>query len=373
VDQDFDGAFPIVTPTYLVMRYDELPTDNCTRRKLLLTFANWLMTSQPAQNFVQELGFVRLSPGILGPVLSQFQQIKCKGEFIFAPIISNQNRQTPPLIVFAILLSLGCVASILAGIFGLVRDMKSAFIFRVYTVLFSLATFTVFTSVIPWLIIPNTTAVCLARVWMSFMSITLLLSATFAKTQIYRYVYSLDKKGDIHTLKKMTDGTHKVKAVLPLFSIIGISVAIQFVILIVWSFVQTYQSYFILTDDLLNIGEYRCTSGSNAYWIVEIIYLALLIFIGCINLYRAWGFNVQTDQSKWALISLYNFFVGGVVLIPLAVFLHTDTDISIVVSSVLVFIGTQAFICLFVPVLLEIKKNRTSRQSSTPSSNSTLQ
>jgi len=146
-------------------------------------------------------------------------------------------------------------------------------------------------------------------------------------------------------------------------------ITFQFTVLIIWTFVKRYESYIEVTDTILLIGDYRCRSGSVAYVVVEAFFEAVLICFGIYNVYTTWAFNSKTSQSKWALISLYNYGVCGILLLTLLSFLTHDEDWCIVVCSLSIFATTQSVLGYYIPALIESSQKASSKSSSDRDSN----
>jgi hypothetical protein len=63
------------------------------------------------------------------------------------------------------------------------------------------------------------------------------------------------------------------------------------------------------------------------------LFFLVLGIAGLGIVYYSWRVNLKTSHSRFALISLYNLILSGIVFVPLFIFLDTEAQRSSIVCS----------------------------------------
>ena len=144
---------------------------------------------------------------------------------------------------------------------------KTAAIIFYQTLQFSGITI-VYISIIFWYFIPSETWVCTARLWLSSIGFTLVIGAMFERTWRIQRVYRLVEQGN--------QLSGKLISMLEIGGGVAAIVAIQLVILIVWTTVDPYQD----VEEMVDAFEIRyvCQSKYSGLWLaLEACYFGLLL------------------------------------------------------------------------------------------------
>jgi len=140
---------------------------------------------------------------------------------------------------------------------------------------------------------------------------------------------------------------------------------IQLLILIFWTGFYHQMSGIVITDKILNIGEYQCLYRSKhdngaPLWVwlsLELIYFSILLAYGLGVVFHTW--KIGNSESKYLLISLYNIIIGLIIGIALAATLSLTERIIFIISSVMIlFITTSTIFFVCLPRLLGLLWNR---------------
>lgn len=356
IDLNFSGAYPLVSPSYmLIIQNNNYSYFNCTQRRLLMLYISFILNSAIINETNKPINFITISEKYRTLIMADLETYVCGPDDVKSYIVETPKPSTY-IDLWAATGVIGGIAFfvlIIAFIFYLIKEIKG-WIFRLYSIVLVFSILFTLLTLIPWVMIPTNSDICLARVWMVFFSVYMLLAATASRTDILRATYKAMKKNDISKLSNLQKKFRSGKSIFYLVLRLQIVVVLaQFIILIIWTFVSPYVSTIVLTDPTLRIGEYRCVTNTFGYFIVEAILYTILLMLGLYNLYSSWSLSSRTSQTKWLLISLYNFMVAGVIVIPLLYFVADNKSTSAVISSLLIFLAVQAIFCFFVPGVIE--------------------
>jgi hypothetical protein len=186
----------------------------------------------------------------------------------------------------------------------------------------------------------TTTVMCNLRYWFSGVGFVLMLCALLTKTwRVYRIFRD-------HSLKliKLTNSY--------LLRILAVALAIEIVILIVWSAAFTPHVHTIVVDEHRPSLNYRTCVGSQTlpFAVASIIYHASLIIGGVLLGFLSRTIRSEYNESKFILISMYNLTFSGLILLVLYAIQVSDRYVDFLIRSIAILWGVTATLCiLFIP------------------------
>jgi len=242
-------------------------------------------------------------------------------------------------------------ASLLLLVFYAIKEYKGI-VFQSHAILMTLIVLCLCFSVIPWNIVPYNDSVCLSRLWLTLLSVTLCVGVTFAKAATVWFMFSLENAEFSEYERFNAKSSSKIFThnILP----IVMFCLPQLIILIVWTCVYPYRSIVVITDPIQRIGEYQCDTSTIAYSITECIFFAILGLFCIAMLIFTWRVNEKTTQARFALISVYNLALCGIIFLPLFIFLTTENSRSAIVAAILIFLAFQTVVTFYLPAFEDL-------------------
>jgi uncharacterized membrane protein len=199
----------------------------------------------------------------------------------------------------------------------------------------------------------NTDATCLLRMWSFHFLLVLALAPLFIK--VYR-MYRLVGMADI---RRTTIGNLQAASwTLPI-------ILIQVVILLVFTFVDPpKQTEITENSDGVVLQRIVCESESNTHFIIQIVFEAGLILVGCVLAYMTRNLNSDFGESKQLIFAMYNIALVFTIIVIVVNIADIDSNGSKMLQAIGVFWGsvfsTAAFV---VPRMIQIRQDNQIQQS----------
>jgi len=174
--------------------------------------------------------------------------------------------------------------------------------------------------------------VCSVRIWIIFVGHSLIVLGIILKTyDLFIFYTKVHQQENIRVLK--------IKPQYNLF-ILLLGLLVQLIILIVWQSTDPFTLKTKLIDNInLKVTDF-CTSENNNVWFgLEIAYFSILLIIGMLVVYFTW--KVALNETKFMLITIYNYVIGGVLCVVFLYLLNVDDDgvfyVVCVINIVIIF------------------------------------
>ena len=197
-------------------------------------------------------------------------------------------------------------------------------------------------------------AKCKLRFWALVLPMTMLLAFLFGK--VYR-VYIIFMAAQKLQRVKVTDR----ELLLKILAVI----LVQVVILLVWTFVEdprvesvamseSVDPRYCTGDDCFPTEE-QCIENHNIVGIFSIIYLAILVLVGCILSYQSRELPNCFSEAKYIMLAMYN--VGLVAILIGIVVAVADLAVSaqtVLLTFAVFLTATASVLFVFVPKFIKI-------------------
>jgi predicted outer membrane repeat protein len=194
-------------------------------------------------------------------------------------------------------------------------------------------------SVYFWL--DTTDPFCVLRVWLLMIGFTVMYSSFFAKE--WRLWKIFNPKA-LKSISRITDKT--------LIKIVLVVLAIECVIVLFWFIFFPYLQR--ITTDFESIEEsitFECYSETPAFLYTMLALNCALLLFGCFLAIATRRLPSAYNESQHLAFSIYNATLTLFVVVPVASVLTDPTEISITVTSGILFSTTMSLLVLFIPKL----------------------
>jgi ABC-type phosphate transport system substrate-binding protein len=345
-------AYPFAMP--LFVGWNNSDQTNCTKRRELLKFLRWAVSSNIAVARTVESGFGSLGSASQD-VESTLFTFLCGGAEVLSLTILPQ-RQSGAYIAITVLSFFFLVITIGTTfvIFKLVpfhdESHKLEFFYNLVLVVGSLFCYV---SIVFWYLIPNVAAICSLRQWFTALGATIVLASIFARTWHLHKIHHLIHKKNQILLKRRT-----------LFGIILImfsAICAQIGILGLWTGLNPLTANLLIVDSFNLLAEWECVGLNISIWLgVEFAFVGLLLILGLWIVYHVWSLKDKITERRWLLVSVYNIaltlFVLALILPTIAI---NDDILSLVASLAIFFATTSVIVCIYGPKLFVLIKDTT--------------
>eukprot|EP01127_Copromyxa_protea_P000920 TRINITY_DN1082_c1_g1_i1.p1 TRINITY_DN1082_c1_g1~~TRINITY_DN1082_c1_g1_i1.p1 ORF type:complete len:662 (-),score=109.53 TRINITY_DN1082_c1_g1_i1:28-2013(-) len=339
-----ENAYPLIGFSYILVQTTQQISHICERRREVWKFFLYILTKQ--NEIFSSQGFVPLIPEVSDQVLQVLGNATCDGISLLAVDAAERHDLSFIIPVAAcigaiIILSIGVVIFLLVLVLN-PKDKRLPVPMSAFGITLFLASIIGYVSVAMWLIVPTSDHICMARVWLGTIAVSIMLGASISRaSQIKRLNAAL------HSISKMED-VMKQKLWYTFIDLFVIF-CVQLVILIIWQSVDPYRSVLVIYDVDNNRGAYECASDSLGLWGAEVGVLAIIVIYGMIEIYQAWNLPSQTNQSKWLLFSLYNTILTAAVCLPIISLVDGEEEVAMVAVVGLIFLIFQMQVSFMVP------------------------
>ncbi|GBG27897.1 Metabotropic glutamate receptor, partial [Hondaea fermentalgiana] len=177
------------------------------------------------------------------------------------------------------------------------------------------------TSIFPSAFEPESAAVCIVRKWWFDLAFTFTMAVLLLKIwRVWRVFYG---PGDASHITDMF-----------LLKIIALLVAIDVVLLILWTAIEPPVSYF--NEDM---GAYDCESTGVGYvmLIISYIFLGALVVLGVVLAFRVRNLGSVLGESKQIFFIVNNVLVFGIFNIIVSVLAETSYELRVLLFAFTVF------------------------------------
>eukprot|EP01126_Amoeba_proteus_P044086 TRINITY_DN487_c0_g1_i3.p1 TRINITY_DN487_c0_g1~~TRINITY_DN487_c0_g1_i3.p1 ORF type:complete len:558 (-),score=69.63 TRINITY_DN487_c0_g1_i3:158-1831(-) len=351
VDLDGSTSYPIIAFSYLIIQTIQQPYHDCAQRRALWKYFHYTLTDPSSSIRAVDKGFSSLPVNTSISVLKLLANVSCNGTSLLSYSAVTQYDASFLAVVSTILVLLTIISSaflvrFVSYLFS--NEPKLPFPMIIYAVLICSSGIIGYAGVGMWLIVPTTSHVCMARVWLGTIGLSVILSTNISRaSQIQK----------LNAIVKSNRSTQKLQEVqqqgaLMMFRDVAIVFMIQVVIDIIWQTVDPYSSRLVPQDDFQLLAEWQCQSDSLALWIIELVFMVLVCFYGVIQIYRSWSITSRINQSKWILLSLYNVILTGTACLPIVGLVTGEKNLAIVAVSGLTFIYVQIQFSFLLPTIV---------------------
>jgi phosphate transport system substrate-binding protein len=293
VDSPLPQAWPLISFTYLLIRTGI--NSNCVNRRELLRFLRWALTDTVTASRAQELGYVQPATKVTSLILQKLGEVQCSGELLLGATAVVQH-SSPAFVAMLVLACLSCALAIVLGAIVLAQARKTMVnTEKVFLSLMLVGSIVALTSVGLWYAVPSSTGVCLARVWLMFLGMSIALSALFSRlTQIYFIWVSFV------TARRMT----RERLMLMFFGVFGIGVLLQVILLAIWTGVDPFGRAVVSVSDLDITTTQVCTCSVPWVWFgLEIALFSIVLLWGVIATYSTWQLKEEVSACTNCFIS----------------------------------------------------------------------
>jgi len=354
IDPDDPAAFPWVSFLQILVS-TKPPTDRCHEIRALYRFFNWVLTTVAANSTIQLGGFAPLPQQFGTKILAALATIQCAGTpetaasiLAVTPIVQRDAVHTFLLIFTTIMLIL---VLILTG--GHLYAFQTSRVNFVYSMIFVCGALITLSAPYAWLVIPNVSTVCQARVWLTSVGLSVLLGTMFSRTWQLREIYLLQKKN----FEEIRRNTTVRSSLIKLSVTLTIVVAINLIILIIWAVTDPYRASFNIVDPLLLTGRWSCVSTNLSTWLeLQCAFLLCTIAFGVYVIYYTWSFQKKSliEETRWVLFALYNILLNLTATVPIvAISSMTEENLAILITVSLLFSGGGIIFAFLLPRLLK--------------------
>ena len=371
IDSPAAGVWPIGGPTYVILRTGTGSTLPCTSQRELLLFWKWTITDPVAQARLSFDGYSTLGPAAHALVMNRLEAITCIDDGL--SILANHSLvQHVPTAGMIGLLS---AAEILGGIalIGIIaylvldwQKIPPPALFFFIAMLFGAVLN--YISVGWFYLVPTHSYICQLRQWFVAIGFSVMFAAIFVRAFQIQSIILLSKSSKILSSK-----TRQVKSLIRLIGTFSIIVAVQLVLLIIWTSVDPWVPVHHQVDDLRATYTYICSSNNNWLWFgLEIAYYGILLVFGFIVVYRSWDLKHLVIESKYLAISVYNSAVIMIIVIILFATLPSNDNLVFYISAAAIgFLTTFSVIAFIGPKLLRISGSGSTSTGASEMSTST--
>ncbi|XP_057377524.1 uncharacterized protein LOC130699234 [Daphnia carinata] len=199
--------------------------------------------------------------------------------------------------------------------------------------------------------------ICTARIWTLMAGFTLAFGSMFSKTWRVHSIFT-----DVKLNKKAIKDYQ-------LFMVVGVLLTIDIAILTTWQIIDPFyretkllEPYPHPSQDNAEIrpeNEY-CQSNHMTIFVSSIYaYKGLLMAFGCFLAWETRNVNIPAlNDSKYIGMSVYNVVIMCVIGGAVSFILEDEQDVSYVIISIFIVFCTTGTLCLvFVPKLIELRRN----------------
>ncbi|XP_047740705.1 uncharacterized protein LOC108679805 [Hyalella azteca] len=195
--------------------------------------------------------------------------------------------------------------------------------------------------------------ICTARAWVLMAGFTLAFGSMFSKTWRVHSIFT-----DVQLNKKVIKDYQ-------LFIVVFVLLCFDIAIMTTWQIVDPFYRHTKLMPavrgdiDIIPMNEY-CKSEKISIFVGCIYaYKGLLMIFGCLLAWETRTVDIPAlNDSKYIGMSVYNVVIMCVIGVPISYILSDDQDASYIIISVfIIFCTTGTLWLVFVPKLIELKRN----------------
>lgn len=219
--------------------------------------------------------------------------------------------------------------------------------------------------------IPDSNAICQARIWLTTMGYCMILTAMFERTFQIKRVYG--------KVFKNNQLTATVAGLFEMGGTVGVVIILQVVLMIIWTCVDPYYSVYVAQQTPFDVT-YACRSSNVNVWLsLESIYFGILLIWTIYVVYSTWSIRTFIVESRWILIAMYNILLFLGLLATLLATLKEDDDLLYnIIVPFIELSTTTVVVAVYSPaVLLQLKliastgSSQTVRTSTVPTGEET--
>jgi predicted outer membrane repeat protein len=181
---------------------------------------------------------------------------------------------------------------------------------------------------------------CVLRIILLVIGFSLMYGSFFVKEwRLYRLF-----KFDSLKIKKISD--------LTLIRIVAVVVSFELLIVLFWLIFFPYLQR--IDVDLASSQEtitYQCYTGGSGFFYALLSINGVLLLLGCLLAILTRNIPANYNESKYLAFSVYNATLTLCVIVPVCHVLTNPDDISVAVTSGILFSTTASLISLFAPKL----------------------
>ncbi|XP_038066081.1 gamma-aminobutyric acid type B receptor subunit 1-like [Patiria miniata] len=202
-------------------------------------------------------------------------------------------------------------------------------------------------------------SVCLAQIWILPISFSLAFGGLFAKTWRVHVIFS--------------NKTKRTKIVdYHLFAIIGVVVAVDVIIISVWTAIDPSRLIHTTLSDQLDKSADKiivrmvdkCDSPDSPrfLWIgIILCWKGILLMYGAVLAWETRKVTMpQLNDSKYIAVAIYNVAVPSIIVAPLVTFISSDMPgTSYILTASCIIFGTTVTNCLiFIPKVIALRQQK---------------
>eukprot|EP01101_Sappina_pedata_P010696 TRINITY_DN680_c0_g1_i2.p1 TRINITY_DN680_c0_g1~~TRINITY_DN680_c0_g1_i2.p1 ORF type:complete len:674 (-),score=194.67 TRINITY_DN680_c0_g1_i2:1290-3311(-) len=343
-------AIPLVTVAYIIAKVKD-DGKNCTERREFFKMYRRMLIGNDFRTRASISYCGNMPSHVVEEVLARIENIKCNGVSVLERVKIDLHDDAGIISVFSIIMALFVITVIiiLPLFFYKTIAVQTNWGVYFYSSMIFLGAIMSYVAIIWWFLPPYATWVCQLRLWFTACGLSLMLVGVFCRLLGIHYMY----------FRVYQQGSLRKSLFSPIPSLIvsGLIIAIQLIILILWTSINTFEQGEITVDDLNLEYQDECNSDNIEVWLgIEAGYFALLLLYGIFVLFSTWNIKSSVQESRWVLIACYNCIIClTIVIILVSVMDLDDADLfymaSIPLTAVIISITSAIFLPRFFGLL----------------------
>eukprot|EP01126_Amoeba_proteus_P044093 TRINITY_DN487_c0_g2_i4.p1 TRINITY_DN487_c0_g2~~TRINITY_DN487_c0_g2_i4.p1 ORF type:complete len:518 (-),score=79.44 TRINITY_DN487_c0_g2_i4:120-1673(-) len=202
VDTDGVSSYPILGFSYIIIQTIQQPYHDCGRRQALWRFFHYTLTDSSSWLRAISKGFASLPVNNSVSVLKLLANVSCNGTSLLRYSAVTQYDSAfigivSTILVIFTLVSAACWMRFVYHLFD--RKCKLPYPMVVYGILICSSGIIGYAGVGMWLIVPTTSSVCMARVWLGSLGISIALSTNISRASQIQQLNSIMKSDNSTT------------------------------------------------------------------------------------------------------------------------------------------------------------------------------
>eukprot|EP01124_Arcella_intermedia_P006716 TRINITY_DN1402_c0_g1_i2.p1 TRINITY_DN1402_c0_g1~~TRINITY_DN1402_c0_g1_i2.p1 ORF type:complete len:486 (+),score=84.52 TRINITY_DN1402_c0_g1_i2:178-1635(+) len=191
---EVSNGWPITSLSYLYINLGNSTTGvDCEDRRALLKFFRWALLSPSAYEPLDSIGYIVMKDPLRTQVLQAMNLLKCDGAYsLKAEIIFDLPRAM--VIGLMIVSTIFLVMVIVVTIF-MIYKYETKPIGKVYNLIMTFASVLSYIALLLYSVYPDRAEVCQARVWLTFLSVSVFIGAIFVRNIQMKAIQELVDKG----------------------------------------------------------------------------------------------------------------------------------------------------------------------------------
>eukprot|EP01124_Arcella_intermedia_P005822 TRINITY_DN13424_c0_g1_i1.p1 TRINITY_DN13424_c0_g1~~TRINITY_DN13424_c0_g1_i1.p1 ORF type:complete len:620 (-),score=108.98 TRINITY_DN13424_c0_g1_i1:60-1919(-) len=341
---DNNTGWPITGFTQAILNESPLYS-NCTNRRETLKFMNWIIASTSAKQILNKRYYIPLEGLIQREVVDYIRGLKCLNEESLAEqIVEPSNHESIRSVITSVSIALYTIL-LLLGLF--ITAFEPTTIGKAYILTLSFGNLLSLLTIITYAM-ETTALLCTIRTWNLFFSQSIFFGATFCRNWQLMMIQVLVDSGNFN---------RRVKNNRIFGAGMGIVLAIQFVILIVWTLVDPMELTYSVVDPWERTISRNCASGATRMWYgIQMAFAVVLLGFGVYVVYSTWNMRKKVDDSRMIATSIYLSIIIVVVAFIISDQISEEASSLYLHAGYIISISMTFSFAVFLPKLVRLFK-----------------